>query len=63
MYEKLPEDFDMTPLKTGVLSLCAIALGSILMTVPPAWAGDIVLSVEEPAANNAYSQGNRIKTH
>ena len=55
MYEKLPEDFDMTPLKTGVLSLCAIALGSILMTVPPAWAGDIVLSVEEPAANNAYS--------
>ena len=45
----------MTLLKTGSLPLGALTLGSILIAVSPSWAGDIVLSVEEPVANSAYS--------
>jgi len=46
---------EMTLLKISELTICALTLGSILMTVSPSWAGDIVLFVEEPAANSAYS--------
>lgn len=45
----------MTFLKTSRISIGVWMLGSILMTVSPSWAGDIVLSVEEPAANSTYS--------
>lgn len=45
----------MNLLKNSYLSISALTLGSILITVSPSWAGDIILSVEEPAANSAYS--------
>ncbi len=45
----------MTTPKTSFLSLDAIVLGLGMLTVSPAWAGDIVLAVEEPAINSVYS--------
>jgi hypothetical protein len=45
----------MTTPKTSFLSLNAIVLGLSMLTVSSAWAGDIVLAVEEPAVNSVYS--------
>jgi hypothetical protein len=49
------DDPEMNILKINRLNIGTLTLGSILMVVSPSWAGDIVLSVEEPAVNSTYS--------